>query len=120
MQHWNHQVNPAPPPPPPVQAFHHLPYGLAAQMADLPAMPTVLQHRAINDPAPFPMPPPIQPAAPPPPPPPVQPDEAPPPPANQSPLPKAHQPFNRNWPVHSLGKMDVVCKDCQAFHWMSE
>ena len=35
-------------------------------------------------------------------------------------LPKARQPFNPNWPVHSLGKMDVECKSCKALHWMDE
>ena len=58
-------------------------------MADLPAMPPVLRQRAINDPAPFPMPPPNQQDAPPPSPPPIQLDELPPPPANQNTLPKA-------------------------------
>ena len=49
-------------------------------MADLPVMPPGLRQRAINNPAPFPIPPPNQPAAPPPSPPPVQPDELPLPP----------------------------------------
>ena len=31
-------------------------------------------------------------------------------------LPLARQPFNPNWPVHYLGKMDVICPDCRALH----
>ena len=117
----NQQVDPAPPPPPPpVQGYNHLPYRLAAQRAHLPAMPPVLRHRAINEPAPFPMPPPIQPDAPPPSPPPMELDEPPPPPDNSDALPQARQPFDSNWPVHYLGKMDVVCHSCNAFHWMDE
>ena len=122
QQRQNHQVNPAPPPPPPppVQNYNHLPYELAAQMAHMPAMPSVLRQRAIDNPAPFPMPPPIEPDAPPSPPPFIEPDELPPPPENTNALPEARKPFNRNWPVHSLGKMDVKCSNCQALHWMDE
>ena len=36
------------------------------------------------------------------------------------PLPLARQPFNQNWTVHYLGKMDVACSDCGALHWRSE
>jgi Helitron helicase-like domain at N-terminus len=36
------------------------------------------------------------------------------------PLPLARQPFNPNWPVHYMGKMEVVCSDCGALHWASE
>ena len=36
------------------------------------------------------------------------------------PLPLAHQPFNRNWPVHYMGRMDIACSDCGALHWASE
>jgi hypothetical protein len=36
------------------------------------------------------------------------------------PLPLARQPFNQNWTVHYLGKMDVTCSYCGAFHWRSE
>ena len=114
--------NPAPAPaplPPPVRAYPHLPEELAMQMAALHAMPAMPQHRnrqAPHNPAPFPMPPPIQPGAPPP----VEPDELPPPPVNANALPEARQPFNRNWPVHSLGKMDVECRSCKALHWMDE
>ena len=35
-------------------------------------------------------------------------------------LPLAQQSFNRDWPVHYMGKMDVVCPDCHALHWKSE
>jgi hypothetical protein len=66
------------------------------------------------------MPPPIQPDAPPPSLPPIQQDELPLPPVNQNAVPQARQPFNPNWPVHSLGKMDIKCSSCQAYHWMGE
>ena len=36
------------------------------------------------------------------------------------PLPLARQPFDHNWPVHYMGKMDIICTDCQALHWLSE
>ena len=35
-------------------------------------------------------------------------------------LPLARQPFDRNWPVYDMGKMDVPCPDCEALHWISE
>ena len=35
-------------------------------------------------------------------------------------LPLARQPFNRNWPVHYMGKMEVICSDCGALHWRCE
>ena len=35
-------------------------------------------------------------------------------------LPLAQQPFDHNWPVHYMGKMDIICTDCQALHWLSE
>ena len=116
----NSQAYPAPVPPQ-AEIYHHLPQGLAAQVANLPAMHPVCQyqnHQAPHNPAPFPMPPPIEPDAPPPPP--IEPDELPPPPVNTDALPEARQPFNRNWPVHSLGKMDVECSSCTALHWMDE
>jgi len=122
----NHQAHPAPLPSH-AEMYRHIPQGLAAQVANLPARLPVRQyqnHQPTNNPAPFPMPPPIQPAAPPPPPPPVQPDEPPneplPPQANTNELPKARQPFDPTWPVHYLGKMDVLCKSCNAYHWMDE
>ena len=66
------------------------------------------------------MPPPIQPAAPPPSDQPDEPpDEPPPSQANTNELPKAHQPFDPTWPVHYLGKMDVMCKRCNAYHWIN-
>jgi hypothetical protein len=124
QQGQSHQVNlalPPPPPPPPVQVYHNLPANLAAQMADLPAMPPMLRQPAIiNNPAPFPMPPPIEPPAPPLSPPPVEPEELLPPPENIGALPEARQLFDPNWPVHFLEKMDVVCSSCQALHWMDE
>ena len=40
--------------------------------------------------------------------------------APQLPLPLARQPFNPNWPVHYMGKMDVPCPDCGALHWHCE
>ena len=105
---------PAPPPPPPqlpppVQIYPHLSGGLAAQVAALPEMPTWRSYQHHQGPAPFPMPPlpPIQPDGLP------LPNEAPPLPNNTDALPQACQPFNRNWPVHSLGKMDVVCSSCK-------
>ena len=104
---------PAPPAPPaPVQNYPHLPNELAIQMAALHAMPDLPQPRVPRNPAPFPMPLPA--------PMPMQLDEAPPLPNNTNALPEAWQPFNPNWTVHSLGKMDIVCKDCGAFHWISE
>ena len=33
-------------------------------------------------------------------------------------LPLARQPFDRNWPVHNMGRMDVPCSECGALHWM--
>jgi len=112
----NYHPAPAPAPPPPVQTYAHLPGGLAAQVAALPEMPARPPYQHYQAPAPFPMPPPL----------PDQPDELPlpidPPPLpnNTDALPQACQPFNPNWPVHSLGKMDVVCPNCHALHWMSE
>ena len=35
-------------------------------------------------------------------------------------LPLARQPFDRNWPIHYMGKMDVLCPHCGALHWMAE
>src|SRR5258705_13575435 len=35
-------------------------------------------------------------------------------------IPAARRPFDPSWPVHSLGKMDVLCPDCGALHWMAE
>ena len=35
-------------------------------------------------------------------------------------LPLARQPFDRNWPVHNMGRMDVPCSECGALHWMCE
>ena len=31
-------------------------------------------------------------------------------------LPLARQPFDRNWPVHNMGRMDVPCSECGALH----
>ena len=127
----NNQAHPAPVPPR-VDIYRHLPQGLTARVANLPATHPIRQYQnlqASRNPAPFPMPPPIQPNAaaaaaaappPPPPPPPVQPDIPPPPPNNAQGLPKARQPFDPSWPVHHLGKMDVECRSCGALHWMSE
>jgi hypothetical protein len=112
----NNQAYPAPLPP----HYHHFPQGLTAHVANLPAMQPVRQYQAPRNPAPapapFPMPPPIQPDAPLP----VEPDEPPPLPDNPDALPEARKPFDPNWPVHYLGKMDVVCPSCKAFHWMDE
>src|SRR6202789_1118790 len=36
------------------------------------------------------------------------------------PLPLARQPFNPDWTIHYMGKMDVVCPDCGALHWKWE
>ena len=35
-------------------------------------------------------------------------------------LPLACQPFNPEWPVHYMKKMDVICPYCQAWHWKCE
>ena len=35
-------------------------------------------------------------------------------------LPLARQAFDKNWPIHYMGKMEVVCADCGALHWMCE
>ena len=35
-------------------------------------------------------------------------------------LPLTRQPFDRNCPVHNMGKMDVLCSQCGALHWMCE
>ena len=40
--------------------------------------------------------------------------------AMQPHLPLARQPFNRNWPVHNLGEMNIPCSDCGALHWLAE
>jgi hypothetical protein len=40
--------------------------------------------------------------------------------APQPNLPLACQPFNKNWPVHNLGNINIACSDCGALHWMSE
>ena len=89
----------------------------------LPAL-SQLQHAAINHP---PSPPPPPPAA-------LQLAFALPPPDHSAvdiplpppiihvppPLPLARQPFNPNWSVHYMGRMDVMCPDCGALHWTSE
>ena len=62
------------------------------------------------------------------PPPPQQPAALPRPheqrPASDRPLPPcwrwAFKPFDRNWPVHYMGQMDVACPDCGALHWLEE
>ena len=41
-------------------------------------------------------------------------------PPSAEPLPLAYQPFNCNWSVHYMGKIDLVCSHCGALHWMSE
>jgi hypothetical protein len=45
-------------------------------------------------------------------------------PQSDRPLPNcwrfAFKPFNPNWPVHYMGKMEVQCSDCGALHWMCE
>jgi hypothetical protein len=43
-----------------------------------------------------------------------------PPPAAIAELPEARRPFSPAWQVHDLGRMDVVCSGCGAFHWMDE
>jgi len=62
-----------------------------AALRAMPAMPQPRNRQAPHNPAPFPMPPPIEPDAPPPP---IEPDEIPPAPENTNALPKARQPFN--------------------------
>ena len=32
----------------------------------------------------------------------------------------AFKPFDHNWPVHYLGRMDVACPNCGALHWIDE
>ena len=51
---------------------------------------------------------------------PLPPPSPPPPALAAHPLPLACQPFDHNWPVHYMGKMDIICTDCQALHWLSE
>jgi len=70
-----------------------------AALCAMPAMPQPQNHQAFHNLTSFPMPPPIQPDAPPPP---IEPDEIPPAPENTNALSKACQPFNQNWPIHSL------------------
>jgi hypothetical protein len=45
-------------------------------------------------------------------------------PQSDHPLPEcwrfAFKPFNRTWPVHYMGRMEVQCPDCKALHWMCE
>ena len=45
-------------------------------------------------------------------------------PASDRPLPScwrwAFKPFDRNWPGHYMGQMDVACPDCGALHWLEE
>jgi hypothetical protein len=71
-----------------------------------------------------------------PPPPPDPVIDLPPPPQQPAALPRQHQerdpealppcwrwafkPFDRNWPVHYMGQMDVACPDCGALHWLEE
>ena len=31
-------------------------------------------------------------------------------------LPLTRQPFDKNWPIHYMGKMEVPCIDCGALH----
>ena len=31
-------------------------------------------------------------------------------------LPLARQPFDRDWPVHNMGRIDVPCSECGALH----
>ena len=42
------------------------------------------------------------------------------PPVPQPDLLLTRQPFNHNWPVHYMGKMDVICSNCNALHWDAE
>ena len=74
------------------------------------ALPPLNQEQIRYAPPALPPPPPPVPSPPPPPPvPPVQPL-----------LPLARQPFNPNWTVHHMGRMDIQCSDCGALHWKSE
>ena len=74
----------------------------------------------LNSPAPAPAAPAPAPAVPPPSPPLPAIPPAPAPALAAHPLPLARQPFDHNWPVHYMGKMDIMCTDCQALHWLSE
>ena len=41
--------------------------------------------------------------------------------AAAAPLPLAQHPFNKNQnQIHNLGKMDLVCHFCKAYHWKAE
>ena len=40
--------------------------------------------------------------------------------APQQNLPSACQPFNKDWPVHNLGHMNIPCSECGALHWLAE
>ena len=35
-------------------------------------------------------------------------------------LPLACQPFNPNWQVRDMGRMNIVCEYCGAIHWECE
>ena len=40
--------------------------------------------------------------------------------ALQQNLPLACQPFNKDWPAHNLGNMNIPCSECGALHWLAE
>ena len=83
---------------------HHVPVPIPLPPAPVPA-PIPAPPAAMPAPAPVPAPFPLDPPA-------VI--------APQPVLPLARQPFNPDWPVHYMGKMDVVCSHCQALHWKCE
>ena len=46
------------------------------------------------------------------------------PPAESDPpsiqVPIARTPFDPEWPVHSMGLMNLICSSCHALHWKDE
>ena len=89
--HLQHALPPPQPPLPPLLA-PEIPLAQPAPQAPAPPVPVPLA------PAPFPMPP----------------------PAAVAQLPEARRKFSPTWQVHDLGRMDVICSGCGAFHWMDE
>lgn len=89
----------------PAPALNHLPAHLAQQLEDL--LPLAPRRRRGRQADPFPM---------------LGAPVAIPNPAVIPPhgLPLARQSFNRDWQIHSLGQMDVVCTHCHALHWKDE
>ena len=119
-------ANPVPvPAPAPVAAAILAPAVIPAPAA-VPALAAMLAPAAILAPpavpapavilAPVPAAAPLAPAAAPPAPAAAPPAAA----ASQQNLPLACQPFNKDWPVHNSGHMNIPCSECGALHWLAE